>query len=296
MVDRCDAADGIEDGIIEPPLCEFDPRADLPVCPTHSDRADCLTPQQIESVEQIYDGVRNSAGELIYPGTPPGPEPQWPRLLIPHVGNDFVASALRTGSALAYTFFREDPGLLPPDLADTDHELVKGGVLPEWGWWEFDPDDFGSKRMSEAVGLTSGTDPNLDRFLLRHGGKLLLYHGWADGVIPPEPTLEYHAEVVKAVFAGDADAATSHMRLFMAPGMAHCRGGVGPNEADYLAALDTWVTNDTAPESIVARHRTNGTVDNERPLCPHPQRAIYTGPAANINDPGYWTAENFTCQ
>ena len=43
--------------------------------------------------------------------------------------------------------------------------------------------------MSDAVNLASATDANIERFLLRNGGKLLLYHGWADGVIPPQPTL-----------------------------------------------------------------------------------------------------------
>lgn len=296
VLDRCDAVDGIRDGIIEPPFCEFDPRSDLPACPDGTDREDCLTSQQIGSVEHLYDGVRNSAGELVYPGIPLGTERQWPRLLIPHVGNDFVPSALRSGSALAYTFYREDPGLLPPDLADTNYELVKDAELPEWAWWEFETDDFGSSAMSEAVGLTNATNPNIERFLLRKGGKLLLYHGWADGVIPPEPTLEYHAEVVSAVFGGDADEAGQHMRLFMAPGMAHCRGGVGPNEADYLTALDTWVAGGLAPETILARHTTDGIVDNERPLCPHPKRAIYTGPEEYANDPVHWTAANFECK
>ena len=86
--------------------------------------------------------------------------------------------------------------------------------------------------MSDSVGLSRGANPDLDRFLLHQGGKLLLYHGWADAIIPPEPTLEYHADVVLTVFDGDATAASDHMRLFMAPGMAHCRGGVGPNDAD----------------------------------------------------------------
>ena len=119
---RCDAADGIKDGIIEPPFCKFDPRTDLPVCSSRSDREDCLTLRQIELVEQIYDGVRNSSGELLYPGVPVGTERQWPRLLIPHAGNGFVSNALRTGSALAHTFYRDDPGLpLPgPSLSNTN--------------------------------------------------------------------------------------------------------------------------------------------------------------------------------
>lgn len=102
--------------------------------------------------------------------------------------------------------------------------------------------------------------------------------------------------MVADLFGGDAGEAGQHMRLFMAPGMAHCRGGVGPNEADYLAVLDTWVISDTAPEFVLARHRTDGRVNNERPLCPYPKRAVYTGPPDQVNDPRHWIAANFSCR
>ncbi len=296
VLSRCDAADGIKDGIVEPPFCKFDPRSDLPICPQGTDAETCFTPRQIESIEAIYEGARNSAGELVYPGVALGTESQWPRIFVPHVGNKFVSYALRTGSSLAYYFYRDDPGLLQPDLTDMKYELAKDAALPEWAWWEFDTDEFGSEEMSDFVAISRGIDADLDRFLIRQGGKLLMYHGWADGIIPATPTLDYHAEVISKVFDGDAKAAAGHMRLFMAPGMNHCRGGVGPNEADYLTALDRWVTDGTAPESIVARHRTSGVVDNERPLCPHPTRAVYTGPADGVNDSRNWRAENFECR
>ena len=232
---------------MEPPFCKFDPRDDLPLCPQGVDNGQCFTERKIDSIEAIYSGVRNSAGELIYPGLLVGTEPQWPRQLVPHVGNDFVPGALRSGSAIAYVFYREDPGLLPPDLADVDYELTKSAQLPEWAWWEFDVDDFGSSKMADNVKLTTGTDANLDRFLLRNGGKLLLYHGWSDVNIPPRPTIEYHDEVVAQVFDGNATKASEHMRLFLAPGMNHCGRGVGPNEADYLSALDAWMSDGVTP-------------------------------------------------
>jgi feruloyl esterase len=296
VMSRCDAADGIKDGIVEPPFCRFDPRSDLPVCQNGTDAETCFTPEQIKSIEGIYDGARNSANELVYPGVAPGTESQWPRIFVPHVGNKFVSHALRAGSSLAYYFYRDDPGLLQPDLTDMNYKLAKDAALPEWAWWEFDTDEFGSDEMSDFVKISRGNDADLDRFLIRQGGKLLMYHDWADGIIPPTPTLDYHADVISTVFDGDAKAAAGQMRLFMAPGMNHCRGGVGPNEADYLTALDKWVTDGTAPDTIVARHRTNGTVDNERPLCPYPERAVYTGPQEGINDPSNWIAENFQCR
>lgn len=296
--EKCDAADGIVDGIVEPALCDFDARRDLAdLRCTGEDREDCLTAAQLEAVVHLYEGSRNSRGELVYPGVPIGSEPSWAGVWVPHAGNRFVPYVLQSAAnVIAYTFYRDDPGLLPPDLADLDYELDRDAGLPEWGWWEVDLDDVGSERQAAVAGLMRATDADLDRFLRRQGGKLLLYHGWADAVIPPEPTIEYLDAVVATTFAGDAAAAGEDVRLFLAPGMGHCRGGVGPDRADYLGALADWVERGVAPDRIVARHETDGVVDNERPLCPHPQRAVYVGPDGGENDPANWRAESFECR
>ena len=76
-------------------------------------------------------------------------------------------------------------------------------------------------------------------------------------------------------------------RLFMAPGIAHCGGGEGPND---FAALEQWVEHGKAPDMIRASHATNGKVDRTRPLCPYPQVATYTG-SGSIDD-----AANFACK
>ncbi len=62
---------------------------------------------------------------------------------------------------------------------------------------------------------------------------------------------------------------------------------------DWMVA---WVENANAPDFVVATHSTDGVVDNERPICAYPQRAIYTGPAGGKNDPINWVESNFTCQ
>jgi feruloyl esterase len=69
----------------------------------------------------------------------------------------------------------------------------------------------------------------------------------------------------------------SFYRLFMAPGMAHCGGGPGPNAFDMETALEQWVERSIAPERIVATHAVNGVVDRLRPLCPYPKVAVYSG-------------------
>ena len=98
---------------------------------------------------------------------------------------------------------------------------------PEYAWWEFDIDDITSGKGDFMKALTDSTDPDLTRFLKDKSGKLLLYHGWGDATAQPEPTLDYFNAVVATTFPGDAKAAHDAVRLFMAPGMGHCGGGLG---------------------------------------------------------------------
>lgn len=89
---------------------------------------------------------------------------------------------------------------------------------------------------------------------------------------------------------GGAAKTSDWLRLFMAPGMAHCGGGEGPNSFDALTALEQWVEKRKAPDQVLASHSTNGTVDRTRPLCVYPRVARYKG-AGSIDD-----AANFVCK
>ena len=144
------------------------------------------------------------------------------------------------------------------------------------------------------MGITDATDPELGRFLLGNDGKLILYHGWSDGLIVPGPTIGYYEAMVETTFGGDLDAARERARLFLMPGMGHCAGGPGPNTWDRLPPLVEWVERGVAPDAIIATHSTDGVIDNERPIYPYPDQAVYTGPAGGENDPANWVAENFS--
>ncbi len=98
-------------------------------------------------------------------------------------------------------------------------------------------------------------------------------------------------------------------RVFMAPGMAHCSGGAGPNafgnggaanngpvidaHHDILKALELWVERGVAPKKIIATHYVNNVpaqgVQSQRPLCPYPERGEYDG----RGDPN--SADSFRC-
>ena len=144
--------------------------------------------------------------------------------------------------------------------------------------------------------ITDAEDPNLSRFLKDRDGKLIIYHGWSDTLIVAEDTLDYFNDMVNTTFSGSIGDSSENARLFLAPGMAHCGGGPGPNTWDKLPPLVNWVENGAAPVSIIATHSISGTLDNERPICAYPRQATYVGPSGGQNNPDNWIAENFSCR
>ena len=297
---KCDANDGISDGVIDDPLsCDFDPDVDLVnmMCTGNVNADDCFTTTQLQTVKDIYAGPYDSNGVSILKGKSFGSEWAWPNSNIPHAGNSMFPSRLNiSGGHLNYLFYETDPGVPPPDLTNLSYLADPTQAPPEWAWWEFDVDDVAAGLGDLMMSITDATDPDLTRFLIKNGGKLILYHGWCDTSPPPEPTLDYYKEVVTTTFGGNLGAARDHARLFMVPGMGHCQGGPGPNSWDKLPPLVDWVENGNAPGFLIATHSTDEVVDNERPLCPYPELAVYTGPADGENDPVNWVAGNFTCQ
>jgi feruloyl esterase len=120
-----------------------------------------------------------------------------------------------------------------------------------------------------------------------------MYHGWNDPSISPQNTVNYYEAAVEKWRQQEhvaSDAAPDFMRLFMVPGMLHCSGGPGTDSFDALGALERWVEQGTAPETLAASHRTGGVVDRTRPLCAYPKTAAYNGRGSTD------LAENFTCR
>jgi feruloyl esterase len=111
--------------------------------------------------------------------------------------------------------------------------------------------------------------------LKARGGKILIWHGWADGAISAASSIGYYQHLVKVM--GGRKATEDFVRLFLVPGVHHTGGGPGFSEFDAMSALERWVEQGDAPDHLVASQLTNGVVDRSRPVFAYPVVARYDG-------------------
>jgi feruloyl esterase len=254
VVAACDQNDGVKDNIIsDPQMCRFDPQTLM--CKA-GDAANCLTTAQVETAKRAYAEVKTSKGAMVYPGSSPGFE-----------------SGYRMPS----------PGK-PVNPLFGDMPRYIGRQDANWDLMTFDLDTDLALALKNASFIES-TNPDMAKFKAR-GGKLLVYHGWADPGPAPQNSINYVSSV-KEKLVGNQD---DWMRLFLMPGVGHCRGGVGPDQADFLGAMERWREGGQAPAAITAsRAAGQGRTEMTRPLCPYPQVAKYSG-SGSTDD-----AKNFVC-
>ncbi|HTC45126.1 MAG TPA: tannase/feruloyl esterase family alpha/beta hydrolase [Steroidobacteraceae bacterium] len=262
---KCDARDGVKDGLISDPLgCDFKP-AEL-ACKSGQDPKTCLTPVEVTALQKIYAGAHNSSGALVYPG--------WPR------GMEFALAQARSDGVAALG-------------AGTFRDMVFDN--PQWDYHTIDYDR-DVKAADDKIGaVMNDGSPDLKEFR-KAGGKLILWHGWSDPLISPLHTVAYYGKL--AAYLAPAgipmDTAVAQVsdfaRLFLAPGVMHCGRGPGPDTFDSIGAIQAWVENGTAPDSLIASHMNGGKADRTRPLCAYPHKAVYDG-KGDSND-----AASFSCR
>jgi feruloyl esterase len=265
--------------IADPMDCDFDP-ASL-ICKA-APNDECLTAEEVEAAKAIYLGPADNNGKPLYYGQLPGSE----------------SGAFNWG-------FLEAPGNAPGEPGFDG--LFKWVFGANWDWRNFDlvPD---MAKVDAALGsdLNRATTGDLTKFRDR-GGKLILFQGWADPIVPIGQTVDYYKSLTNK-FGGE-DRTEAFARLFMVPGMGHCGFGAGPNRFDSAAfggaqppssdpdhdiftALSHWVEDGVAPASVVATKFIEGDaskgVEMQRPLCPYPQSAQYKAGDTNA-------AASFVC-
>lgn len=261
-VAACDAADGVVDGIIDDPrTCKFSAKANVCGTPT-APAANCLTPQEAEAIDKIWDGPRNSKDNKIWFGL--------------DRGTSLPALNGTNPFALGVTQFHWNRHDLNFDWRTVNQE----------GYPEVAED--GSRNIADVT----DTFGDLDTFR-RKGGKLLTFVGGNDQLIMPRGVINYYRQM--ASHYGDRHGEPDFKelqrfyRLFRAPGVGHCGGGAGPQPQNLFDAVVTWVEKGKAPDQILATTTSGGVVTRSRPLCPYPKTAIYNG-SGRTDD-----ASNFHC-
>jgi hypothetical protein len=272
---KCDAIDGLKDGLIDDPRkCSFDPVRDVPACSAGTDGADCLTAAQAAAIAKVYSGPVSN-GKSFFPGFMPGSEAVMPALF----GGG-------TGSGWMNMIVSAQPDGKPADFGlaeNTMRYLVHKPPQPDYDYKTFDFDR-DIQMLDEWSKQVDAKNPDLSKFKNR-GGKLLMTYGWADSILQPMMGVNYYEQ---AVVQNGPDG-SNFFRLFMVPGMAHCSGGIGPDRHDAMTAVINWVEKGKAPESMRASRVVDNNVVRTRPLCPYPQVARYSG-QGSIDD-----AANFRC-
>ncbi len=272
---KCDAIDGLKDGLIDDPRkCDFDPARDVPVCSAGADGSDCLTSDEAAAIAKVYSGP-SSGGKPFFPGFMPGSEAVVPSLFGGGSGSGWLNVIVATA----------------PDRKPADFNLAEGTIRylapkppkPDYDYQTFDFDR-DIHVLDDWSKLADAKNPDLSKFKKR-GGKLLMTYGWADTILQPLMGVNYFEQAV----AKNGPDTPQFFRLFMAPGMAHCGGGIGPDRHDSMTAIIDWVEKGKAPDSMVASRVVDKQVVRTRPLCPYPQVARYSG-QGSIDE-----AANFRC-
>jgi feruloyl esterase len=257
ILGRCDALDGVKDGVLENPRsCHFD-LAELQC--KGADSPTCLTLDEVAAYRKIHTGPRLRNGEQVINGPSLGTEgvPDW---------GAWITSP--TAAVIGQEFHRW---------------FVYGD--PTWKVDGFDLDRDYPEARKRIASVIDADSTDLRAFTQR-GGKLLIYQGWSDPAITAEDTLAFYDRARRTV----GSKAAEQVKLFMVPGMGHCTGGPGPYQFDMQPVLERWVEQGETPVRVVAIHPGSAETAFSRPLCAWPMTARYNGSGSDKD------AGNFICR
>jgi feruloyl esterase len=265
IYERCDDIDGVSDGVINRPLtCDFDPAVHLQQCDAIATNPECFSAAQIAALTSVYGGVRNSSGEVLFPGQPLGAEaegdmPPWMRTNGPESAwNDWLL--MPEGETPRYLNFAVS--FLRYSAFEVDD--------PNYNWEDFDFDT-DPALLKKAANIMDADNPDLRPFR-ESGGKMIHYHHWADTAVPATNSINYFEEVQSVT--GDT---RDFYKFYLVPGGFHGSQGVGATNVAWLDTIVDWVENGVAPNELLATRKANGETVFSRRLCPYPLAGTYKG-------------------
>lgn len=270
VLQACDKLDGVADGIISrPSACTYDPAALR--CSGGADTGDaCLSDAQVATVLAVTSPVATRDGAWSHPGFHVGAENTakgWGEYIwtsTSFMGGDSLQGAFSDGFIRAFVTRNRD--------FDTR---------------TFDPEQWQAS-LSLVGSMYQAFNPDLGGLKAR-GAKMILWNGMTDTAVSARDTARYYDMVVEKM---GQEAADLMVELFLAPGVGHCAGGVGPDQVDLLKALSAWVETGTPPSKqalVLTKMDPGGKPAMTRPMCRYPAWPKYKG-TGDVND-----AASFTC-
>lgn len=276
VTERCDAIDGVKDGLVQDPArCPVEAE-DLTCRPGQTEN--CLAPDQVAVLRAYTTPLKDRHGKTVFTG--------------------WSITNLTGSRGMSYW----TTGATAPDLAHMDAPWGNDPIAPPRGYifarqaltsWlgqgatttiaSLDVDVRTNIVGDALIALVDRTfaaaetkDPAKLRPFIQQGRKLILYHGTSDPALPAARTVQFY-QALSALMHG-RDKAAANVRLFLVPGMQHCSGGIGPDQFDTLSALEAWVEQGKAPEAIPATTKADPTIaPHALPLCPYPRQARFSG-------------------
>jgi feruloyl esterase len=304
ILQQCDAADGLADGMVfNPQACRFDPQA---LGPSGTGQ---LSDKQVTALQQVFGGAHDSHGRPLYAGwfwDPGIAAPGW-RIwkigpLLPAPGNTSLNATLG-GGALPFVF------TTPPNSRTGGTDLHAGTVITSAGpnpgfpglndafvpWvLSFNMDTDAPKIFARGGAYTEsamqfmGTSSTDYKRFRQRGARLIVYTGQADPVFSTRYHMRWYDALVRDT--GNLRKTQSFARLFSVPGMNHCGGGPAPSQFDAFGALVDWVEKGKAPDRLIGTAPADTPWPGRtRPLCAYPAQARYNG-SGSIED-----AASFRC-
>jgi feruloyl esterase len=262
VLKRCDALDGLADGIINDWRgCDFDPG----VLTCKADKTDsCLSEAQVGALRDLYAGPRTSDGKPLYGAFNYDTgiaDPIWRAM---HIGSSGTGEWDAADAGLGLSNMRYYQ-LTPPDP-------------------NFDPMTFDFDRdvqRTRNTGIISDADSTFLETFARHG-KMIVYNGLSDQGMASSVLADWYDQVIR----DNGKSIRESVRLFLVPGMTHCDGGQATDQFDMLEAIMAWVEEGRAPDRIKATGK--AFPGASRPICPYPLVARYK--RGDVNN-----ADSFTC-
>jgi feruloyl esterase len=264
VVAACGGQPNVPDGLLaDPRTCNFNP-ASIQCANGATSTSNCLTAAEVATASKIYGGpVDATTGERMLAGSPQlGSEANWVGVEVPTTNS--TDAPVPVTSLFSYS------------IVTGAYNLIFTGSpgMPSIDTFGYQDASFYSTFLAANHPLNDATNPDLSAFQ-KAGGKLILWHGWADQHISPLFTINYFEAMRNTM--GESNV-SQFARLYLVPGVGHCGGGEGFPNIDLVTQVTDWVEQGTAPNAVMTYQTdSSNAVTASRPVYPYPAVAKFTG-------------------